>query len=109
MGPCSGRLYGREGVSAAKVQSTRGEKESTPSENLESQRSGAHRGIIQAAPFLLAHLPLSNGIACVFRNWITILLTNKEMEQPSFRPAGPCQNSTARAVAMSNVCLNIKL
>ena len=94
--------------SAAKVQSTRGEKETTPSENLENQRSEAHGGITQAAPFLLAHFPLSNDIACVFRNWITIL-TNKKMKQPSFRPAGPCQNSTSRAVAMPNVCLNIKL
>ena len=75
------RVYKSRGwitQSAAKVQSTRGGKETTPFGNLENQRSGAHGGITQAATFLLAHLPLSNGIACVFRNWITILLTNKE-------------------------------
>lgn len=39
------------------------------------------REIIRAAPFLLAQLLLSNGsfvIAYVFRNWVTILLTDTE-------------------------------
>lgn len=61
--------------SAVKVQSSVREKEQR------IERELFHGGIAQAAPFLLAHLLLSNGstvITCVFTNWVTISLTNKE-------------------------------
>lgn len=48
---------------------------------LRVEREVCYGGVVQAAPFLLAHLLLSNGsasIASVFRNWITVSLTNKE-------------------------------